>query len=158
MPGIDRIGPNRGPTGPLGGNGAAQPQRTASGGPARSGGPSAKDAVHDKIQGKSSRIDASEDLPEAADAADLPAAVAAFSAAGPEVLATLLDKGLPVLGGAGLRKLAERLANAGTPGATASSLSGEALSRLKLKVQTGEGSVVVKPADIGLIGVKLATS
>ncbi|MBM3267632.1 MAG: hypothetical protein FJZ01_08290 [Candidatus Sericytochromatia bacterium] len=155
MSGIDRIGPNKGPTGPLGGNGVAQGARQASGGPAASEAPqgSGKDSVAPQVQGKSSRIDASDQLPEASDASRLPDAVAAFSAPKASALATLLDKGLPLLGAAGLRKLAERLASHGTPGASGSALGGEALNRLKLKVQIGDANTVVKPADIGLIGI-----
>lgn len=123
----------------------------------------AKDAVSPAVKGKKSKLDASEELPEAPDAAALPEAVAALKGALPQALGILLESGLPLKGSAGLRRVAERLQAAGVGGvqttadgtrSVAVGLSGEALARLKVKIQGQDGATVYKPADLGLVGIR----
>jgi len=157
MSGVDRIGSGKVPTGPLqSANGASAPAVPGVPGEAKADAP--KDHVAPPVKGKKSKIRASEEIPRAADAADLPAAVAAHKADLPPALASLLESGLPIKGLPGLRRLAERLLGAGvagvkTAGGKPVGLSGDALAKLKVKVSQGDHSDVVKPADLGLTGV-----
>ena len=60
-----------------------------------------------------------------------------------------------------LRRIAERLQAAGVSGVQTASesdrkavgLAGDALARLKVKVQSADRADVFKPADLGLVGI-----
>lgn len=162
---IDRIGSGKGPTGPMQpANGAApvQPAPPADTKPEFKV-DAAKDAVTPAVQGKKSRIRASEEIPKAEDASSLPEAVAARKATLPQAVGILLESGLPVSGATGLRRIAERLHSAGVGGVqtkaegdrnVAVGLAGDALARLKVKVQSADRADVFKPADLGLVGIR----
>lgn len=160
-----------GPTGPLPPpNGGTVPQSPAPASPADTGPElkvdSAQDAIAPAVRGKKSGIRAPDELPKAEDSEALPEAVAARMAERPQALGTLIESGLPIRGAAGLRRIADRLLASGIGGvqtrtegncSVAIGLSGEALSRLKIRIQSEDRTDVLKPADLGLIGIRFGT-
>ncbi len=165
MAGIDRIGSGKGPTGPLqpaNGVTPAQPAPSAEVGP-ETRVDAAKDAVASALPGKKSKLRANEELPKADYAGELPESLAALKASLPHAMGILLESGLPIKGSSALRRIAERLNAAGVTGVetkaegdrkVAVGLSGDALARLKIKVQSPDRSDVFKPADLGLVGIR----
>lgn len=171
MAGIDRIGSGKGPTGPLPpSNGGAAPHSPLPASPADTGPDlkvdSTQDAITPAVRGQKSGIRAPDELPKAEDSEALPEAVAARMSERPESLGILLASGLPVKGAAGLRRLADRLLASGIAGvqtraegdrSVAIGLSGDALSRLRIRIQSEDRIDMLKPSDLGLVGIRFGT-
>lgn len=167
MPGIDRVGPGA-PKTPSKAVSALQTDSF----PTKEGGPTADptlgdlaaDSLGPTARGKESNLLASAELPSIFEQPELPFAVVTGNSKTIPCSATLLDHGLPLGGSSGYRRFAERMLTQGVAGVETLlgpenrrlpvGLEGEALAKLRIKLQVGDDSRIVKLADLGIVGIR----